>query len=132
MDSRSLRALQESAQSGSLAAIQRIAEQVVRKRVPYIHVHETLVQAARIHVLYPPEPRIDDSGTRQSTRSAPWPLVQLQVEAACANSNLKKTIIGDEAVAFTSNTIANWENPYINFQPENKLLLKETKGDFLL
>ncbi|KAK7463628.1 hypothetical protein VKT23_006970 [Stygiomarasmius scandens] len=57
--------------------------------------------------------------------------VQLLTEAAAANG-IPKTIISKEDADYTAQTIQWWENTYINFQPEYKLLLKETKGDFLL
>ncbi|KAF9022736.1 arad-like aldolase/epimerase [Hymenopellis radicata] len=57
--------------------------------------------------------------------------VQLMAEAAAANG-IPKTIISPEDAEFTAKTIQWWENTYVNFQPEYKLLLKETKGDFLL
>ncbi|KAK0203781.1 arad-like aldolase/epimerase [Desarmillaria ectypa] len=57
--------------------------------------------------------------------------VQLMAEAAAANG-LKKTIISKEDAEFTAKTIQWWENTYVNFQPEYKLLLQETNGAFLL
>ncbi|KAF5374972.1 hypothetical protein D9758_000234 [Tetrapyrgos nigripes] len=57
--------------------------------------------------------------------------VQLLAEAAAANG-IPKTIISKEDAEFTARTIQWWENVYVNFQPEYKLLLKETNGDFLL
>ncbi|PAV19523.1 hypothetical protein PNOK_0445700 [Pyrrhoderma noxium] len=56
--------------------------------------------------------------------------VQLMVEAAAANG-LKKRIIDNEDAQFTANTIQYWENTYINFQPEYRLLVEETNGAFL-
>ncbi|KAJ3757509.1 class II aldolase/adducin N-terminal [Lentinula raphanica] len=56
---------------------------------------------------------------------------QLLAEAAEANG-LRKSVISKEDAEFTSKTIQWWENVYVNFQPEYKLLLQETKGAFLL
>ncbi|THH04721.1 hypothetical protein EW145_g5309 [Phellinidium pouzarii] len=55
---------------------------------------------------------------------------QLMVEAAAANG-LKKRVIDNEDARFTASTIQFWENTYINFQPEYRLLLEETNGSFL-
>ncbi|KAJ7680884.1 arad-like aldolase/epimerase [Mycena polygramma] len=56
--------------------------------------------------------------------------LQLMVEAAAAN-DIPKRIISPEDAKFNADTEAYWENLYLQFQPEYKLLMKETRGDFL-
>ncbi|KAE9390640.1 arad-like aldolase/epimerase [Gymnopus androsaceus JB14] len=56
--------------------------------------------------------------------------VQLLAEAAEANG-IPKTLISNEDAKFTAKTIQWWENVYVNFQPEYKLLMQETNGAFL-
>ncbi|KAF9065765.1 class II aldolase/adducin N-terminal [Rhodocollybia butyracea] len=53
--------------------------------------------------------------------------VQLMVEAAAANG-IPRTLISDEDAEYTWNSI---KEPAVKFNPEYKLLLKETGGDFL-
>ncbi|KAJ4466039.1 class II aldolase/adducin N-terminal [Lentinula lateritia] len=56
--------------------------------------------------------------------------VQLLAESAEANG-IRKSVISQEDAEFTAKTIQWWENVYVNFQPEYKLLLQETNGAFL-
>ncbi|KAI5474777.1 hypothetical protein MNV49_002488 [Pseudohyphozyma bogoriensis] len=57
--------------------------------------------------------------------------LQLMVEASLANPELKKTVIDPVDAAFTAATLQNWENIYVNMQPEYELIVHE-RGDFFL
>ncbi|KAK0618755.1 Meiotically up-regulated gene 14 protein [Lasiodiplodia hormozganensis] len=58
---------------------------------------------------------------------------QLLTEAAVApdGSQLKKTIVGNEEAGYTKRTTGSPEVMYMQFEPEYRLILKETQGDFL-
>ncbi|KAJ4368745.1 hypothetical protein N0V83_005827 [Neocucurbitaria cava] len=59
---------------------------------------------------------------------------QLLTEAAIApnGSQLKKTIVSDEEAEYTKKGTGSPEVMYMQFEPEYQLILKETKGDFLV
>jgi ribulose-5-phosphate 4-epimerase/fuculose-1-phosphate aldolase len=59
---------------------------------------------------------------------------QLLVEAAIApnGSQLKKTLVSDEEAQYTKDNTGSPEAMYMQFEPEYQMLLKESKGDFLL
>ncbi|KAH7173725.1 class II aldolase/adducin N-terminal [Fusarium flagelliforme] len=59
---------------------------------------------------------------------------QLLVEAAVApnGSQLKKTLVSDEEAQYTKDNTGSPEAMYMQFEPEYQMLLKESKGDFLL
>lgn len=58
---------------------------------------------------------------------------QLLVEAAVKpdGSRLKKTYVGEEEAIYTKKNIGNPDVMYMQFAPEYRMILKETKGDFL-
>ncbi|ODV94410.1 hypothetical protein PACTADRAFT_51249 [Pachysolen tannophilus NRRL Y-2460] len=56
---------------------------------------------------------------------------QLLVEAACANGNMEKVIIGDEEAAYTYHMSADPETLYGEFQPDFEYEIAMTNGDFL-
>ena len=59
---------------------------------------------------------------------------QLLTEAAIApnGSQLKKTIVSDEEAEYTKKGTGSPEVMYMQFEPEYQLILKETKGEFLV
>ncbi|KAJ8117064.1 hypothetical protein OPT61_g1661 [Boeremia exigua] len=62
---------------------------------------------------------------------------QLLTEAAIGGdigkaSGLKKSIIGEEEAVYTKKGTGSPEAMYMQFEPEYRLILKETKGDFLV
>lgn len=59
---------------------------------------------------------------------------QLLTEAAVApdGSQLRKTIVSDEEAAYTKRNTGSPEVMYMQFEPEYRMILKETQGDFLV
>ncbi|KAJ9157323.1 L-fuculose-phosphate aldolase [Pleurostoma richardsiae] len=57
---------------------------------------------------------------------------QLLVEAAVADGRLQKTIVSDEEALYTKQGTGTPDVMYKQFEPEYQLILKETKGDFLV
>ena len=59
---------------------------------------------------------------------------QLLVEAAVApnGSQLKKTLVSDEEAQYTKDNTGSPEAMYMQFEPEYQMMLRESKGDFLL
>jgi ribulose-5-phosphate 4-epimerase/fuculose-1-phosphate aldolase len=58
---------------------------------------------------------------------------QLLVESAMApdGSQVKKTYVGEEEAKYTKKNIGSADVMYMQFEPEYRMVLKETKGEFL-